>query len=531
MPRDLITQTVIQAGFSAAADEMFSMLRKTAMSPIIHEVLDVGTGITNAEGQLLGSGAGIPTFVGVLDKAVKRILELHGPDSIADGDVFITNDPNYGGVTHLSDIVIALPVFSEGKRIAWTASIAHWSDVGGMTPGSMSTRAVEIFQEGLRIPAVRLFAEDRPVESVMDIIAANSRLPEFTVGDLWAQVAASRRAARRIRSLAETYGLAAFDSAVERLLKEGRRRALAGLKRLPNGRYEIELEQDDGDVWRAQIDVSDSRFLVDLRGNPVQKRSPYNTSRDGAVISAQMMFKAVTDPELYANEGSFAPLEVLTEPGTIFHALGNAPHGYYFETRIRLVDMLWKCLAEIIPERLPAGHFASICGTVIAGRHPDTERNFTMVEPQMGGWGATSARNGLDCMFSSSHGDTYNCPAEICEARYGIEVGWKRLNLADKGQGRHSGGAGLSTCYRPRSRVVVAAGYSHSRKRVWGSNGGGPGGTNSLSVKRRNGHLERHAFVSDLEVDLGDEIIIETATGGGWGQKASGTAEMGDLGE
>ena len=185
-----------------------------------------------------------------------------------------------------------------------------------------------------------------------------------------------------------------------------------------------------------------------------------------------MIFKALTDPSLFANAGSFRALEVITEPGTIFHAEGTAPHGYYFETRIRLYDMLWRCMADALPERLPAGHFGSICSTVIAGVHPDTGHRFTMVEPQMGGWGATAARDGLDAMYTTSHGDTFNCPVEISEARYGIDVGHKRLNETDEGKGRHSGGKGLSVSYRPRGRVVMSAGYSRNRLPVWGSAGG-----------------------------------------------------------
>ncbi len=530
MTGDRISRTVIQAGIAAASDEMFLFLRKTAMSPIIHEVLDVGTGITDADGRLLGSGAGIPTFVGVLDKSVKRIIELHGTDSLVEGDMFVTNDPNYGGVTHLSDVVIAMPVFWNGRCLAWSATIAHWSDIGGITPGSMSTRASEIFQEGLRLPAVRLFAGGEPVTPVLEIIFANSRLPDFARGDLWAQIAACRRATARISRLVDTYGLEEFECAIAELFTEGRRRAADGLKKLPKGSYSIDMEQDDGEVWHAGITIGDDRFQVDLRDNPAQKAGPYNTSRDGAVISAQMIFKAVTDPQLFANEGSFAPLEVLTEPGTIFHAIGSAPHGYYFETRIRLFDMLWRCLAKHIPEQLPAGHFASICGTVIAGRHPDTGRDFTMVEPQMGGWGATRSRPGLHCMFSSNHGETFNCPVEICEARYGIEVGWKRLNTA-VGRGRHDGGAGLSICYRPRSKVLVAVGLSHNKTRVWGSNGGSQGGKNSLSVVRRDGGMERFGYVSDLEVDAGDDIVIETAGGGGWGKGPSASRENGGVRE
>ena len=148
-----------------------------------------------------------------------------------------------------------------------------------------------------------------------------------------------------------------------------------------------------------------------------------------------MVLKALADPGLFTNAGSFRPLKVITEPGSIFDACFPAAHGYYFETRIRLYDMLWRCMALEMPERLPAGHFGSICGTVIAGVHPDTGRMFTMVEPQMGGWGATSMRNGLHSMYSSSHGETFNCPVEICEARYGLNVGWKRLSDEESGLG------------------------------------------------------------------------------------------------
>jgi N-methylhydantoinase B len=520
-PDDPITATVIQASLVAAADEMFAVLKKTAMSPIIYEVLDVGTGVTDRNGELVSSGAGIPTFVGVLDKAVKRIVELHGLDTIQCGDCFITNDPYYGGVTHLNDVVIALPVFAEGTCVAWTASIAHWNDVGGKTPGSMAVDVVEIFQEGLRLPAIKLFDKGEPVAPVFDIIMANSRLPDFVQGDLWAQVAASRSAETRICQLVQTYGLDAYRAAIANLLDEGERRGRAGLAALPHGTFRIEEEQDDGAIWHAGITVSAERFVFDLTGNPKQRKAPYNTSRDGAVIACQMIFKALTDPSLFANAGSFRVLEVITEPGTIFHAEGTAPHGYYFETRIRLADMLWRCMARALPERLPAGHFASICSTVLAGMHPDSGRRFTMVEPQMGGWGATATRDGLDAMYSTNHGDTFNCPVEICEARYGIDVGYKRLDESDKGRGLHRGGKGLSISYRPRSRVVLSAGYSRNRKPVWGSAGGDDGSTNAIAVRRASGKEEAFAFASGVVIEPGDEILIHTANGGGWGNVRS----------
>ena len=526
MTSDPFTLSIIQAGLAAAADEMFAVIRKTAMSPIIYEVLDVGTGITDQKGDLVSSGAGIPTFVGVLDKAVKRILELHDAKHIVDGDLFITNDPSYGGVTHLNDIVIAMPVFADGDCVAWAASIAHWGDIGGLVPGSMSTVAETIFQEGLRLPAVRLFEAGEPISSVFDIIKANSRQPDVAHGDLWAQIAASRRAATRIQRLVEAYGRASYRDALSTLYDEGEQRALSGLRTLPNGVFEIEEPQDDGAIWRARIEIADDRFTVDLTGNPKQARAPHNTSRDGAVIAAQMIFKALADPTITANAGSFRPLHVITEPGTVFHAEGDAPHGYYFETRIRLYDMLWRCLAEAVPERLPAGHFASICGTVIAGIHPDTGRRYTMVEPQMGGWGATAERDGLDAMYSASHGETYNCPAEIAEARYGLTVAWRRLAEPDKRGSRHIGGRGLSIAYHLRGRAILSAGFSHFSVPVWGSNGGQNGGVNGLSILRKDGAHEDHAFVSGIEIEPGDTILIATANGGGWGRQAGADRQV-----
>ncbi len=517
---DPFTVSVIQASLIAAADEMFAVLKKTAMSPIIYEVLDVGTGITDADGNLVSSGAGIPTFVGVLDKAVKRILELHSDDAIAPGDMFVTNDPYFGGVTHLNDVVVAQPVFTDDVLVAWTASIGHWNDVGGKTPGSMAVDVTEIFQEGLRLPAIKLFEGGEPVRSVFDIIAVNSRLSDFVDGDLWAQVAASRKAASRIGQLVESYGLDAYRHALTALFDEGESRGLAGLAKLPCGSFKIEEEQDDGALWRAKITVEANRFIVDLSGNPAQRDAPYNTSRDGAVISAQMIFKALTDPTLFANAGSFCALEVITEPGTIFHATGTAPHGYYFETRIRLYDMLWQCMARALPEHLPAGHFASICGTVIAGEHPDTGRRYTMVEPQMGGWGATKNRDGLDAMYSTSHGETFNCPVEICEARYGIDVGYKRLNESGEGAGLHRGGKGLQTSYRPRGQAILSAGYSRNKQPVWGSNGGSRGGTNGISVVAPGSGRTDYSYVSGLTIEPGDEILIQTANGGGWGKSS-----------
>ena len=501
---------MIQSGLDAAAQEMFDTLRKTAMSPIIYEVLDVGTGVLDADGALVSSGAGIPGFIGVLDKSVKAII-THEAGRIADGDVFILNDPNFGGVTHLNDIVVAQPVFSRGSGVGWVASIAHWGDIGGRTPGSMAVDVTEIVAEGLRLPPVRLIAAGVRNQAIFDIIAKNSRLPEFVTGDLAAQIAAGQRGAATVRGLHERYGSDLVHHAISAGFEEGQARAQAGLARLPKGRFTMSAQQDDGSVWQVALEISDQGFVIDLRDAPSQVAGPHNTSRDGAKVVCQMFFKALVDPARYANAGSFAPLKLLTTSGTIFDAGPDAAQGYYFEVRIRLSDLLWRCMAQAMPDHLPAGHFASIFGTVLAGVHPDTGRRYTMVEPQMGGWGATRERAGTGPLYSSSHGDTFLCPAEVAEARYGLEVAERALNLPP--DRAHKGGPGMRTRYRATAPAMLSVGLSHGTEPVW-SLGHRPGGTNGLTVHHTDGGSEALQFASGKALDTGDEVEIVTAYGG-----------------
>lgn len=516
---DPFTLDVIQQALSAIAEEMFVVIKRTAMSPIIYEVLDVGTGITDAEGNMVSSGAGIPGFVGVLDKCVQALRQRIPPESIRPGDIYITNDPYTGGVTHLNDAVLAMPVFVGDTLVAWVANIGHWSDIGGSVPGSMAVDARDIWAEGLRLPPIKLIDAGVPNAPVLAILAANSRLPDFLRGDLWSAVASLRRGNERITRLVETYGHADFATAITDYFDYAERHARAGLARLPKGRFPLAETMDDGTQWRAVIEITDEHFTVDVREAPEQVALPFNTSRDGALIAAQLIFKMATAPDTVCNAGSYRPLRFLTRPGSIFDATEPAPHGYYSEIRIRLADMLWHRLAEAAPEMFPAGHFASICGTVIAGRHPHTGRRFTMVEPQMGGWGATATRDGNSAMYSSNHGETFNCPVEIAEARYGFT--YRRYGFNDEagGEGLHSGGPGIAIEYAiGGADTTLSAGYTRNKAPVWGLAGGAPGTTNRIEIDRIGGDHERHAFVSGLKLAPGDVVRILTARGGGWGK-------------
>lgn len=515
MATDQITLEIIQNSLQAAADEMFAAMRKTAMSSIIYEVLDMGTGITDAEGRIASSGAGIPAFIGVLDKSVQFILGKH--DEIRPGDVFITNDPWHGGVTHLNDLVLAMPVFAEGQLIAWAANIAHNSDVGGMAPGSLSGEATEIFQEGLRLPAVKLIREGVTDQAVMDIITTNSRMPDFLLGDVWAAIASVRVGAKRLEELAGKYGAATFTEAMESFMAFGHKSASAELANLPKGTFELSEEQDDGRIYNVKVTITDEDFIVDLRDNPDQDAGCTNTSRDGTMICAQMVFKSVTDPDTPANDGSFRPLQVLTREGSVFHAKEPAAIGFYFETEVRVYDLIWRCLAPHIPARLPAGHFSSICGTFIGGIHPDTGRQYTIIEPQIGGWGAWEGRDGNSCIFSGFHGETYNTPAEISEARNGLYVDRMALNTEPGGEGEFTGGRGLVLEYRIRTKNgFVTAGYTRSKIKPWSLEGGEEGSGNYVEVIKPDG-TERYAFVSGLGLKTDDVVRVVTSSGAGFG--------------
>ena len=446
------------------------------------------------------------------------IAKFDRPGDVEPGDVFATNDPYSGGVTHLNDIVVMMPVFHGGKLIAWTANIAHNSDVGGMAPGSLTGEATSIFQEGLRLPAIKIIARGETIEPVMQVIKVNSRMPDVLEGDVWAAIASVRVGARRVEALAEKYGTDTFTAAIESFMDVGERTSLSALAKLRRGTFELSEEQDNGQVYNVGITIAEDRFTVDLRDNPDQLDGPLNTSRDGVMVAAQMIFKSLTDPYSPANGGSFRPLELLTRRGSVFDAREPAPLGFYYEIELRAYDLMWRCLARHMPERLAAGHFASVCGTFIGGIHPETGRQYTVIEPQLGGWGASRGGEGNTAMFCGFHGETYNCPAEINEARNGLIVDRMALNTEPGGEGKHSGGRGIVLDYRVRADDgFLTAGYTRSKFPPWGVDGGRDGSPNYIEFIPKEGERQRFSQVSGLATKKNDVIRLFTASGGGWG--------------
>jgi N-methylhydantoinase B len=525
---DPITTEIIQSSLQAAADEMFAAMRRTAMSAIIYEVLDMGTAICTGNGELASSGAGIPAFVGMLDKAVKKMIEkFDKPGDIEPGDIFATNDPFTGGVTHLNDVIVLMPIFADGEIVAWSANIAHWNDIGGMTPGSMSTDATEIFQEGLQLPGIKLFSRGKPIRPVFDILEANSRMPDFLKGDLWAGVASIRAGERRVLEMVRKYGKDAFLHALDEYMNYGERITLNALKTLPHGTFSLDEEQDSGQIYRVTIEIRDDRFIVDLRDNPDQEKGPFNISRDGVITAAQLILKSITSPDTVCNGGTFWPLEVITRKGSVFDPIRPAAMGIYYENDVRLYDLLWRTLAEQMPDKLPAGGFASICGTIFGGIHPDTGRHYSIIEPELGGWGGSSIGDGNAGVFSGFHGETYNCPAEINEARNGLFVDRFSFHNEDGGEGKHRGGKGVCLDYRIRSdNAWFTAAYTRSKIPPWPLKGGRPGSPNYVEIIRTDGKRERYSVVTALPLNKDEVIRVMTGTGAGWGDPMERDIEL-----
>jgi N-methylhydantoinase B len=245
------------------------------------------------------------------------------------------------------------------------------------------------------------------------------------------------------------------------------------------------------------------------------------------MIAAQMVFMNITVAHSSANAGHFKPLKVLTRPGSVFDASPPAAFATYYEVEIRLYDVIWRCLAPHLGDRLPAGSFASICGTFIGGPHPDTGRHFTIVEPQVGGWGGSAYRDGNSAMFSGFHGDTFNCPAEVAETRYGLYVDQLALNDVPGGEGEHRGGRGIVLDYRVRSNgCFFTCAYTRNKHLPWPLEGGREGSPNRAQVIRKDGSVEDYAVVTALEVNEGDVIRLRTAAGGGYGDPRTRPREL-----
>jgi N-methylhydantoinase B len=528
MATDPYTLEIIKNALTAIGDEMFTVMARASMSPIIYEALDYSVGLTDGAGELIAQGNGTTVFLGMIDSLVKDVLvKFAAEGGIAPGDVFLSNDPYGGGGTHLSDMALVKPIFFEGEVIAFAVNKAHWVDVGGKAAGSFVTDATEIFQEGLQIPMVKVIAGGVPNEALLDILGANIRLPQDSMGDFWAGVAANNVGETRLVGLCKRYGLGAIEAAMQHMLDYGERMIALELGKLPPGDYVAEDWIDDDGVGneplrvQVRLSIGDGKFIADFTGSAPQALGPINNSRTGLVSAVRTVFKALTDPGIPANGGCFRAIEVICPDATLFTAQRPAPVSTYWETMLYAEDLIWRALAPCVPDRLPAGHLLSVCAFILAGRHPDTGEGTILVTPLVGGWGAAHDRDGQNGQFSVADGETYNIPVEITEARYGVRVERYGFHQEDGGEGRRRGGKGVYLDIRVLSDGARFTGsFGRHKFKPWGAIGGRDGSPNYIEVFRRSaetGQREIYGKTTQLPLDRDDVVRLVTATGGGWG--------------
>jgi len=515
---------IIKNGLIVASEEMFYSWGRTAKSPVIYEVLDYAVGLIDSGGEnLITQAPGIPAFTGVLDFAAKEVVEKWR-DDIRPGDIFISNVP-YSSGTHLNDVTLVMPIFHRDRRLGFATAKGHWSEIGGMHFGSWTSDATEIFQEGLQLPCVKLHIEGEPNRNVIDIIRFNSRLPEFALGDMRAQVASMKVAARRVTRLVEKYGLDTVLQAMEKLLEDGERYAKLKLQQMPKGTFKAEDWIDDDGITddpipvKVEVKVTDDEFVVDLTGSGKQARGPINSPYPGTVSAVRETYMALMDPHAHPNGGFFSPLKVIAPKGTIFNPERPAPTSTFWEALSYAADVVWKALAPHVPQSLTAGHFLSIEATILGGVDDRTGEPFAIVEPQPGGWGAGHDMDGEGGLVACGDGETYIASSEVYERRMPLVVERYALNTEDgTGHGRFRGGFGVVREYRvlcSEASLTVTAG--RSKFPPWGVEGGMQGTPNYFVIHKQNEKPQKIRRIAAFKMERGDMVSLHTGSGGGWG--------------
>ncbi|MDD9311796.1 hydantoinase B/oxoprolinase family protein [Cytobacillus firmus] len=522
---DPFTLEIVKDSLVAIGDEMFIALAKTSMSPIIYEVLDYASGLTDAKGQLLTQGNGVTGFIGMLSDMVKQTLKKFGDGKLKEGDIIIINDSYGGGGSHLSDVGLVMPIFFDGEIVAFSANKAHWTEVGGKDPGSFSNDATDIFQEGLQFPSVKLFNEGEINQAIVDIIEANVRFPELSLGDMWAQVAALKTGEKRVKELCEKHGKELFLSSVDYLLDHGEQLARQELSKLPKGTFNAEGFIDDDGFGngpfkiKVKVTITDDKFVADFRGSHPQVPGPVNCSYTALVSAVRTIFLAITNPSQDANDGVFRPLEVITDKGSVLSAERPAPVSIYWESMLAGADLIWKALAPVVPHRLNAGHLLSVCSVVLSGQHQDTNEPFLIVEPSVGGWGASEGQDGARGQFCIGDGETYNVPVEVAETRYGVMVDEYSLHTDGAGAGEYIGGSGVIRSYKALSdNQMVSVTFGRNKFVPWGMKDGQDGSANEVYIEKANGEVDGpFGIYPRYPLNKGDVVKLVTATGGGYG--------------
>ncbi len=515
---DAVELEIFKNLFISIAEEMGAVLGRTSLSPNIKERKDYSCAVFNRKGETLAQGSHIPVHLGAMPLSVQAAIEAL---TFEDGDLVLVNDPYRGG-THLPDITAIAPVFIGGRPAFFAANRAHHSDVGGMSPGSMPL-ATEIFQEGLILPPLKLVRRGRINDDVLRLILANVRTPEERRGDLLAQIAACEKGRGRILEAVEKYGLGRVERYSGLIQDYTETYLRKTLRAMPAGTYEFsDFLDNDGitaDPVRisVKITLSGGRARIDFRGSSPQVKGGVNANAAVTTSAVLYVFRSLIEEDIPVNTGLLRPLTIVAPPGLVVSArFPAATAAGNVETSQRIVDVLLGALAKAVPGRIPAASQGTMNNIALGGFDPVRKRGFAYYETIGGGMGASRERPGLSGVHTHMT-NSLNTPLEALENYMPIRIRGYYLRRGSGGEGRNRGGDGIVREYEfgVPTRVTIM-----SERRVfapYGLEGGSPGkrGRNILISKGRKKVL---GSKSDLTVQAGDVIRIETPGGGGYGK-------------
>ena len=515
---------IIAGALDAATAEMCASLIRSAYSPNIKERADCSTALCDMRGRTLSVATHAPAQLGSTLKLVPALLERFPVDTLSPGDVFFANDPYIVGVTHLNDCTAAAPIFIYGKPVAFALAVAHHSDVGGRVPGSESGDSTSIFQDGIRLPPMRLFAGGVRRDDVWEMFLLNSRTPHFSNGDLLAQLAALERGRVRVEEIYARYGADSTQIAIERVLEATELRMRSRLREvLRNGTYTAEDWVDDDGLsdtpfkLTASITIDDNGALFDLSGCPPQLGSGKNVPLTHTMATVIYCLKAVVDPSIPNNEGVYRVIRLDAPEGSVVNPRPPAAVGSRNPTAVVLADVLLRALGQAAPVRAIAAN-GTFQGTILAGWDAERGRYFVNYENFAGGQGALPTRDGDNAMHVTMT-NTSNLPIEAMEMEFPLRVERYELISGSGGAGRQRGGLGVCRDYRIiGDGITLATRSSRQRFPAQGLEGGESGGLGAFILNPdQPAPVKLPGTGSEIQLRKGALLRIVTPGGGGYG--------------
>ena len=520
MKTDPITLELFKNALFSIADEMAVTVCRTTYSGVLRDNMDFSTAFTDGQGRLVAQGLTIPLHLGSIPTALEAVLaRFH--DDCHPGDVFIVNDPYAGGM-HLPDIFVFKPIFVEGERVAFAATICHHADVGGRVPGSNASDSTEIFQEGVRIPPMKLYDRGAANETLWTLLEANVRIPVPVFGDLRAQLAACTIAESQFMELVDRYGIAATTHYMGEVTEYAERLTRAALRELPDGEWSFEDFIDDDGIDRGKpirlhctIKKSSDTITVDWAGSAEQVKGAINCTLSFTKAVSYAAIRSVLPGEIPTNDGMFRVIEVTAPPGTITNMVPPAACAARGLTGFRMGDTVFGALAMMLPDKVFAASDGGNTGVSIGG-YDDQRKPYIFVDFACGSWGGrpwADGEQGNSNMFANMASQS----AEVIEAENPLQILSYELVTDRAGPGKFRGGVPYRREYRFLEREAVLQVRSDRREtRPYGLYGGRPGrpSRNTLNPEGEARDLDSKLI---MNLQRGDVFLHELPGGGGWG--------------